>query len=117
MPEVINIKDTGYKIPEGAVYVGRANPRYHLSASKWANPLTIREVHALITRLTEKEAHQFAVNWYKEYLAANPVLLEDLYELKGKDLACWCHNWDGQGGNPMYCHADVLLKLANERRQ
>jgi len=30
----------------------------------------------------------------------------DLYELKGKDLACWC---------PLDCpcHADVLLKLAN----
>jgi hypothetical protein len=31
----------------------------------------------------------------------------DMAELKGKNLACWC-----KLGTP--CHADVLLKIANE---
>lgn len=33
-------------------------------------------------------------------------------ELAGKDLACWCPLVDAQG-NPVPCHADVLLELAN----
>ncbi len=33
--------------------------------------------------------------------------------VQGLDLACWCHIWDGQGDNPMYCHADLLLGLFN----
>jgi hypothetical protein len=34
-------------------------------------------------------------------------ILTGLYELRGKDLACWC---------PLDqpCHADVLLELANQ---
>jgi hypothetical protein len=37
------------------------------------------------------------------------VLLADLHELRGKNLACWCRE-----GEP--CHADVLLELANAPR-
>jgi len=33
---------------------------------------------------------------------------EDLTQLRGKNLACWC---DDKGP----CHADVLLELANAR--
>jgi len=29
-------------IPPGAVYIGRANRRYRLRASKWANPFAIK---------------------------------------------------------------------------
>ncbi|MCX7008873.1 MAG: DUF4326 domain-containing protein, partial [Kiritimatiellaeota bacterium] len=31
------------------------------------------------------------------------------HDLRGKHLACWCRI-----GTP--CHADVLLKIANDRR-
>lgn len=34
------------------------------------------------------------------------------YELAGKNLACWCPLAD-KDGNPVPCHADVLLELAN----
>lgn len=34
-------------------------------------------------------------------------LTQELTELRGKNLACWC-----KIGNP--CHADVLLELANQ---
>lgn len=37
---------------------------------------------------------------------ALPYTREDLDEIVGKDLACWC-----KIGDP--CHADVLLELAN----
>lgn len=34
-------------------------------------------------------------------------------ELRGKDLACWCPLVD-KDGNPVPCHADVLLEFANK---
>ena len=33
-------------------------------------------------------------------------------ELRGKNLACWCPLVD-KDGNPVPCHADVLLEIAN----
>ena len=38
MPRVLNIRDYGYKVLDGAVYIGRAMPRYGLKASKRQNP-------------------------------------------------------------------------------
>lgn len=42
---------------------------------------------------------------YEDYLQFSG-LIEDVRELRGRDLACWC--------TPLPCHADVLLRLANE---
>ena len=39
--------------------------------------------------------------------------LSEVEELRGKDLVCWCHTWDGIGDNPNFCHADILLELAS----
>lgn len=36
--------------------------------------------------------------------------------LRGKNLACWCKLKD-ENGNPVPCHADVLLELANAEAQ
>ena len=46
-----------------------------------------------------------AVEWFARLMETRPV---DLAELRGKNLACWC-----RPGEP--CHADVLLRLANDR--
>ena len=39
-------------------------------------------------------------------------ILDHLPLLRGKDLACWCEDWDGTGDPPQGCHAEVLLELA-----
>jgi hypothetical protein len=39
-----------------------------------------------------------------------PSLDEIRLELAGRDLACWCPLTDADG-NPVPCHADVLLEL------
>lgn len=39
-------------------------------------------------------------------------LLAHILSLRGKNLCCWCPLLD-KNGNKVYCHADVLLKLAN----
>ena len=49
MPQILNIRHLpGFSerrpvIPPSAIYIGRANARYRLPASKWANPFAIRQ--------------------------------------------------------------------------
>ena len=40
--------------------------------------------------------------------------LEKITELRGKDLMCWCPLED-EDGNPIPCHAEVLLEIANPK--
>ena len=87
MPKRIQRKRTkGWRMPPGAVYVGRP--------TKWGNPFKIKEYGA-----------EGAVSVFAVHVAMG--LGGDPEDLRGKDLACWC---------PLDqpCHADVLLKVANE---
>lgn len=93
--KVVHFKREPYDI-----YVGRP--------SKWGNPFT----HIA----DKKTAAQFvvssrdeAVSAYREWITEGDGkhLLEDLHELKGKVLGCWCA--------PKACHGDVLLKLIEEK--
>lgn len=73
------------RVPDGAVYVGRAAPG--LPRSPYANPFR----------------GPGAVERYRLKLLAEPALAaEAALELAGRDLACWC---------PLDqpCHADELL--------
>jgi hypothetical protein len=87
-----------WRKPRGAVYVGRG--------SRWGNPYRIGEEDPMfLNQLMDAEA---AVRMYEWYLAATPELVAAIKtELRGKVLACWC---------PLDqpCHADVLLRIANE---
>jgi hypothetical protein len=82
-------------MPSNTVYVGRP--------SKWGNQ------HSLPKNATDEE-RQKAVDYYKSYLlymtAPHSLESDFLKELRGKNLACWC---------PLDkpCHADVLLRFAN----
>lgn len=92
MPKRIQRKRTkGWRMPSNTVYVGRP--------TKWGNPYIPES----------PDEYQEAVDDYRfwqEALIARGYN-QDFSELRGKDLACWC---------PLDrpCHADVLLKLANE---
>lgn len=93
----------GWRMPEGAVYVGRP--------TKWGNPYRVG-TRAMLSPLhnaqpiTVRDARH-AVHLYRRWLRGARVRIEDLGpELRGKDLACWCPL-----GQP--CHADVLLEWAN----
>jgi len=86
MPKRIQRKRTkGWRMPKGAIYVGRP--------TVWGNqydasPEGLKKYEALI-----------------RYMISEYGL--DIESLRGKDLACWCALTDS-------CHADVLLKIANE---
>ena len=87
MPRVLN-KRTDV-IPPDAVYVGRP--------TKWGNPFKMRSEGERDFVCDQFEMH-FGMGQLR-------VTREDLHELRGKDLVCWC--------SPLRCHADFLLKAAN----
>lgn len=73
-------------IPSDAIYVGRP--------SKWGNPYIIG-VHG---------DRREVVNEYEDHLFRSG-LINNINELTGKDLVCYC--------SPQLCHADILLIHAN----
>ncbi len=91
-------KGKGYLFPEG-----KQNdlPIKAVSRpSKWGNPYKvgkdgIKDVSEAVA-LFEKDINDIVL--WKQSIKS---------ELKGKNLACWC-----KLGTP--CHADILLKIANE---
>jgi len=83
------MRKKGWKLPANTVAVAR--PR------KWGNPF---KVGAPFTQAQAVEQFQlWCVRHNVEAIRA---------DLRGKNLACWCRL-----GTP--CHADVLLRLANEK--
>jgi hypothetical protein len=70
------------------VYIGRP--------SKWGNPFVIGK----------DGSREDVVIKYKEWILTQPDLLNDLKELKGKVLGCWC--------SPQACHGDVLVELSEK---
>lgn len=91
MPERIQRQRTkGWRMPAGAVYVGRP--------TKWGNPFKVTGGGAVNDRAS-------SVGLFRRY-RPDEAYLEVVRELRGTDLACWC---------PLDqpCHADVLLEWAN----
>ena len=114
----------GWRMPEGAVYVGRP--------TLWGNPWTLADARGFMVDPPERRA-QWCVDRYRDELKHWGLLSDygalvsdarwtaigaDAYALgarnmaeyaaltlRGKDLVCWC---------PLDqpCHADVLLELA-----
>lgn len=132
MPERIQRQRTkGWRMPEGAVYVGRP--------TLWGNPWTMAD--ARDWHIPPKDRRAWLVKKYREemttlgllsdfscfasagsardraYVALRDMDLPDMAAyaralLRGKDLACCCPLVDGHGDR-YPCHADVLLDLAN----
>ncbi|MCJ8138404.1 DUF4326 domain-containing protein [Falsirhodobacter halotolerans] len=97
----------GWRMPEGAVYVGRP--------TLWGNPWSIAEARECLSELGEKtDPAAIAVHWYRIWITGtghqgrrHPPTIRMVQErLRGKDLACWC-------SLDQPCHADVLLEIAN----
>ncbi len=112
-PRRIQLRRTkGWRKPPEAVVVARP--------TKWGNPFTIDAcLEAGFASDTER-AREICVEAFRDWLNGNgwaaghspdwPIrrraILDNIHELRGKDLACWCRP-------DKACHADVLLKLAN----
>ena len=86
------------KKAEYNVYIGRP--------SKWGNPFThIQDGKTLAKFIvgSRDEAVEAYRNWISN--GEGRHLLEDLHELKGKTLGCWC--------KPLSCHGDILVELVS----
>jgi len=80
------------------VYIGRP--------SKWGNPFTHLDspTQAKFKVATREEA----VAKYEDWARTQPHIMENLHELDGKVLGCWC--------KPKACHGDILVKLIKEQK-
>lgn len=110
MPQRIQRKRTrGWRMPEGALYVGRP--------TRWGNPFRMGLVTPPVERYDPAPVyvrdHEHAVRLYRQWLRGSANRCADLVPLlAGRDLACWCPLVDAEG-NPVPCHANVLLEIAN----
>lgn len=89
MPRVLNKRTHG--IPAGAVYVGRP--------TVFGNPF----------HMHSEKSRNLVCDQYENWIMAPEQLsvrVRIKRELRGKDLVCWCA--------PKRCHADTLLRIANE---
>jgi hypothetical protein len=81
------------------VYIGRP--------SKWGNPFShLDETIAKYKVNTREESIEAFRKWITE--GEGMHLLNDLHELDGKILGCWC--------KPKSCHGDVLIELVEKSK-
>lgn len=105
---VVKIARKGGKIDVDCdVYIGRRCTMggWNLKESKWHNPFKVDEKNKI-----DKVLEDFLFYMKSGGRFGGRNLMEDLYELKGKVLGCWCKK---KGNEP--CHGDVLVKLLNEQ--
>lgn len=104
-PQRIQLKRTkGWRMPDGVVVVARP--------SMWGNPWRVGQSRDPFPPLTPAQAVRRYEQWLTTTVSqpvhgvARALILNNLPQLRGKDLGCWC---------PVDapCHADVLLRLAN----
>ena len=92
--QILNFYALGKKIPENAVYIGRASPRNGLPGSPYANPFPME------SEADRADVIQRYRRWLAAQVASGVITKEDLAQLHGKDLVCYC--------SPKPCHGDVL---------
>ncbi len=90
----------GWRMPENTVSVARPG--------RWGNPFPIGREGPFSRVAPDAEG---AVGFFRAMLRdpqmrARAGYPSDLSPLRGRNLACWCRPGD-------WCHADVLLELAN----
>jgi hypothetical protein len=72
--------------------------------SKWGNPFSHKKgTLAKYIVKNRKEAIESYKNWLLN--GEGKYLLNDIHELSGKILGCWC--------KPKSCHGDVLVEIVN----
>lgn len=74
--------------------------------SKWGNPFSSKQNSTAEYKVSTRGE---SIERYREWIlrGEGKYLLEDLHELEGKILGCWCDN-----NQP--CHGDILIELVNQ---
>jgi len=101
MATVVRIRRSGGQVVQWcSIYIGRRCylGGWALAASKWANPFKLG---------VDGHSSEEILAKYEQYVRSSD-LYNQLEELRGETLGCWC-----SGKSP--CHGDILVKLLNER--
>ena len=127
--EVGNIRDylvDGKAVlPEGAVWVGRAAPRWGLKASPLGNPYRPGQWNHEGMRRPRQLSLADCLEAYHVWLIHKPTLAchMELARLRGMltrngslVLLCGCETWDGTGEAPGKCHAEILKEYLEAER-
>jgi hypothetical protein len=101
-PERIQLRRTrGWRMPPNTIKVDRS--------TRWGNPMQVRDGYSATQAVRDYEL------WLEGKGVASGVAISKVpprveeirLQLGGRNLACWCAL-----GQP--CHAEILLKIANE---
>ena len=95
----------GWYDAENNIYISRNTAKYtqrKVEDSKWNNPFLCIDKEVA----KEEWAVDAIKRCYEAYVRNN--LYEDLEELSGKNLGCWCRNSE-------LCQGTVLIKLYQEK--
>jgi hypothetical protein len=95
LKEWVEDKNNVYIARAGVVFVDKV--RFPKNSSKFANPYKIGKDG------TRDEVIAKYKTYMLEKVESDSSLKEELLEMKGKTLGCWC--------KPDACHGDVLLEL------
>lgn len=99
--EVLNFYKIGKVIPEGTVYIGRANSKFGLPESKYHNPFKIDEASGD----TRDVVVDIKYRKHLYTLIREGIITEDeLIELGKHDVVCYCA--------PQKCHGDILKRAS-----
>lgn len=105
------LRTKGARLPEGTANVARP--------TKWGNPFRVGDDVYVTAEVGHGDTdtapapvrvevtQSLAVALFEALVVQQPRLFPDVETLRGRDLACWC-----PPDQP--CHADVLLRLANQ---
>lgn len=90
--------------PEKHIYIGRNMTVYVPGAieSKWANPYSVKQYGL----------HE-ALRLYELHVRKHSSLWNELPELDGRVLGCWCRNAKSPQ-NEQVCHGDILVRLLHD---
>jgi hypothetical protein len=85
------------------VYIGRDMTFYVKGTvkSKWSNPYTVK-----------KYGIDKCLELYESYIRKNKKLMNDIEELRNKELGCWCITKTNNK-----CHGNVLIKILEEKNK
>lgn len=101
-PKYDNLKE--WDANPNNVYIGRGPGPVFIDGARYPKHPTLFENPFTVGKQGTREE---VVKKYREYiidrLSKEPALLEQLHQLKGKTLGCWCA--------PELCHGHVLLEL------
>jgi len=81
------------------VYIGRGHD------SQWGNPFTHIQDRSTKAQFIVKTREE-AIAKYREWLLAQPELMNKILDLDSKVLGCWC--------KPKSCHGDVIIEVINK---